>query len=188
MIKLAIFASGSGSNAENIFHYFKDNSSISVTTLVCNKSDAGVWNRFEKIDIEKIQINKNDLSSQEFLDSLQDIDCIILAGFLLLIPKELISMFKDKIINIHPSLLPKFGGKGMYGKYVHEAVLANHEKETGITIHLVNEIYDEGKILFQAKFNILDSDDLSSIQSKIHVLEQAHFPSIIEDYLEKIKK
>jgi phosphoribosylglycinamide formyltransferase-1 len=181
--KLAIFASGSGSNAENIFHYFENNESMQTSMLISNHADAGVWDRFRRYDVEKIVISKKDLNDPAFLNRLQDIDLIVLAGFLLLIPAELIEKFSNRIINIHPALLPKYGGKGMYGDHVHRAVLANHEQEHGITIHLVNEEYDRGEILFQAKFEINEEDNLDTIKNKIHALEHEFYPRIIEQFM-----
>ncbi len=185
MKKIALFASGNGSNAENIYNYFLGNPDIKIAMLVCNKADAGVWERFKNIDIEKILISKSDLSSNPFLQNLHDIDFIVLAGFLLLIPKELIEQFENRILNIHPSLLPKHGGKGMYGQHIHKAVLENKDKETGITIHLVNEDFDKGEILFQAQIAMEEGETVESISKKIHALEQNSFPKVIESYIKK---
>mgnify|MGYP002385869544 CR=1 FL=1 len=186
MISLAVFASGSGSNAENVYTYFSAHSGIHVTHLISNKREAGVWDRFREIAVTKILINKLDLSSNEFIQSLQKVDFIILAGFLVLIPEELIKAFEHRIINIHPSLLPKYGGKGMYGDHVHQSVLENNESNTGITIHLVNEKYDDGEILFQKSFSILPSFRIEDIRTKIHDLEYENFPKVIEDYCLKL--
>lgn len=183
MKKIAIFASGSGSNAENIYHYFKNNKNITVSTIVCNRTKAGVIDRFIETDVEILLISKEDLSTEEFINSLHEIDLIVLAGFLVLIPKELIERFPNKIINIHPSLLPKYGGEGMYGDRVHEAVLFNNEKESGITIHRVNEDYDKGEILHQAKTTLSKDESLESLKEKIHALEHEFFPLIIEKLL-----
>lgn len=177
---IAIFASGSGSNAENIYNYFLDSNKITVTTLVCNNPNAGVINRFLYKDIEIILIEKKDLSDSDFIENLKEIDLIVLAGFLALVPKELIAAFPKKIINIHPALLPKYGGKGMYGDHVHKAVIENKEKEHGITIHYVNEEFDKGEIIFQEKFEISSDENLDSLKTKIHNLEFKHFPKIIE--------
>ena len=181
MKNIAIFASGSGSNAENIYNYFLDSKNISVTTLVCNNPNAGVIERFLYKDIEIILIEKMDLSDYDFIDNLKGIDLIVLAGFLALVPKELIAAFPNKIINIHPALLPKYGGKGMYGDHVHKAVLENKEQEHGITIHYVNEEFDKGKIIFQEKFEISSDENLESLKTKIHNLEFKFFPLIIEE-------
>lgn len=182
MKNIAIFASGSGSNAENIFNYFLDSNKITVTTLVCNNPNAGVIDRFLDTDVELLLIEKSDLSTEEFINDLSDIDLIVLAGFLALVPKELIAAFPKKIINIHPALLPKYGGKGMYGDHVHKAVLEDKELEHGITIHYVNEEFDKGEIIFQEKFEISSNENLDSLKSKIHNLEFKHFPMVIENY------
>lgn len=185
MKKIALFASGNGSNAINIYNYFRDHTGIKVTMLVCNKEDAGVWDKFKNTHIEKILISKSDLSSKQFIQKLESIDFIILAGFLLLVPKELINLFPNRIINIHPALLPNYGGKGMYGHHVHQAVLDNKEKETGITIHLVNEEFDKGEILFQAQIQLSQDETIESISNKIHAIEQSSFPKVIERYISK---
>lgn len=183
MVKLAIFASGSGSNAQKIIEYFKDNKEVKVELIVSNKKDAFVLERAKKIGIPAVVFEKNDFKEghkvvEKMLES--GIDWIILAGFLLLIPTELISAFPDRIINIHPALLPAYGGKGMYGMKVHEAVLAAGEKKTGITIHMVNERYDEGKIIFQECCEVEPGDTPDQVAEKVHKLEHAHFPKVIE--------
>lgn len=183
--QIAIFASGSGSNAENIYDYFQD-SNIHVKYLVCNHATAGVLTRFEKKELEILLVSKTDLKSEEFIQKLKDIDLIVLAGFLLLIPPNLIQSFPDKIINIHPALLPKYGGKGMYGDHVHRAILGNKEEFHGITIHYVNEEFDKGEIIFQEKFKVTEDDSLTSIQTKIHQLEFEWFPKIIEKLLNQL--
>lgn len=183
MIRIAIFASGSGSNAENIINYFKGNEDICVALLLTNNSEAGVIKRAKKLNVPILIFTKKNFNeSSQIIDILinQKIDWIILAGFLWLVPSPMISAFPNKIINIHPALLPKYGGKGMWGHFVHEAVVSNKEIESGITIHLVNEKYDEGEILFQAKCDILESDTALEVANKIHELEQQYFPSIIE--------
>mgnify|MGYP000843552447 CR=1 FL=1 len=185
MKKIAIFASGSGSNAENIYQYFKNSDKINISTLVCNNPQAGVIERFIDKDVEVLLIEKKDLANVEFIQDLKEIDLIVLAGFLVLIPIELIRAFPNKIINIHPSLLPKYGGKGMYGDHVHKAVIQNQELESGITIHYVNEEFDKGEIIFQAKCELNANDDLSSLKDKIHQLEMDNFPRIIAEILEK---
>jgi phosphoribosylglycinamide formyltransferase 1 len=185
MKKIALFASGNGSNAINIYNYFLDHTGIQATMLICNKENAGVWDKFENSPIEKILISKSDLTSREFIQKLATIDFLVLAGFLLLIPKELIAMFPNRIINIHPSLLPNFGGKGMYGHHVHQAVLDAKEQETGITIHLVNEEFDKGEILFQAQVPLSSHETIESISQKIHSLEQDSYPKVIENYITK---
>lgn len=182
---MVIFASGSGSNAENIIRYFKNSTQVSVTNVFCNRKNAQVFERCERLDIPCIYFTKQDLfESTEFLSKLkQAADYIILAGFLLKVPTTLVADFPNKIINIHPALLPKFGGKGMYGMHVHEAVKANKETETGITIHYVNENYDEGAIIFQAKTAVLQEDTPEQIAEKIHQLEQRYFPRVLEDVI-----
>lgn len=181
---IAIFASGSGSNAENIYNYFLG-TSILVKYIVCNNPNAGVIERFIDTDVEVILIEKKDLSDPEFIQDLNGIDLIVLAGFLALIPESLIAAFPKKIINIHPALLPKYGGKGMYGDHVHRAVLDNNEKDHGITIHYVNEEFDKGEIIFQEEFVVTEEDDLTSIQSKIHILEFKNYPIVIERLVTK---
>lgn len=185
-IHLAIFASGSGSNAVNIYRHFEDSEWIRVHTIISNKKDAGVWNRFEKINVDKRVISNIELESDEFIHYLQEIDFIILAGFLAKIPDKLLNTFTDRIINIHPSLLPKYGGKGMYGRHVHQAILLNKETESGITIHLVNEEYDQGRILFQEKIAIGAQETIETLESKIHELEFLYFPQVIEKYISEI--
>lgn len=183
MTRIAIFASGSGSNAENIANYFTSNPNINVSLILTNNSNAFVLERAKKLGIKSLVFDKTNFSKNDdilhFLD-INDIDLIVLAGFLLKIPKKLIKSFPNKIINIHPALLPKYGGKGMYGDKVHESVIAAKETESGITIHYVNEDYDEGKIIFQAKCTINPSDSPTDLANKIHELEYEHFPKVIE--------
>lgn len=190
MKRLAIFASGSGSNAEQIIKYFHGQDlQVRVDLILTNKSDAYVLQRAKKFGVESYVFNKVSFyDSNEIIDLLKgrQIDLIVLAGFLWLVPKKLIDAYPDKIINIHPALLPKYGGKGMYGNYVHEAVVANHETETGITIHLVDEIYDNGAVLRQEKCEVLPSDTSDAVAQKIHQLEYKYFPQTIEEYLNKI--
>ncbi len=187
MIHLAIFASGSGSNAENIIQYFRvrPESGIKVALIVCNNPQAGVIERADRLHVPIELISRADLVGSHLLSVLSDYktDYLILAGFLLLIPASLIQAYPDKIVNIHPALLPRYGGKGMYGMNVHEAVLAAGESETGISIHLVNEKYDEGKIIFQGKVEVRPEYSASDIAAKIHILEQEHFPKVIEQFI-----
>lgn len=183
-INLAILASGSGSNAENIATYFEHHERIQVKEILSNKKEAYVHQRADKLDIPSWAFSKEQFQDSSFIKRLEDIDYIILAGFLWLIPKYLIQAFPNRIINIHPALLPKFGGKGMYGNHVHEAVIASGEKESGITIHLVNEEYDKGKVLFQAKCDVEPGDTAGSLAKKIHALEYTHFPKAIESFIE----
>lgn len=183
MINIAIFASGSGSNAENIFEYFKNSEKIKVSLILSNRKNAYVLERAEKMNVEGIYVYKDKFNNKdELLSILQErnIDFIVLAGFLLLIPEFLIEAFPNKIINIHPALLPKFGGKGMYGDNVHRAVLEAEEKESGITIHYVNKDYDKGKIIFQESFEIEENMRMEELVEKIHELEYNHFPKVIE--------
>lgn len=186
-VKMAIFASGKGTNAENILSYFKDNSGASIELIVCNNENAGVIDIAKKYNVHVLLIDKNSLNDPgQCLAELQkkDINFIVLAGFLWKLPPFMVKAFPKKIINIHPALLPNFGGKGMYGQMVHETVIANKEKKSGITIHLVDELYDNGEILFQANCDIAADDSPESLAKKIHVLEQTHFPSVIEQYLQ----
>lgn len=181
MKKIALLASGSGSNAENIIKYFSNNPNIQFLIL-SNKPDAYVHERAKKLNIPSFTIDKVGFENGEALTFLksQKIDFIVLAGFLLKIPENIIQAYPDKIINIHPALLPKYGGKGMYGSHVHKAVVANKEMESGITIHFVNENYDEGKTLFQAKCTILPIDTPEDVAAKVHELEYKYFPKVIE--------
>jgi len=186
MKNIAIFASGSGTNAENIIKYFTDDEKVNIELIVSNKTDAFVHQRAKKYGIESMTFSKSDFyTTDKVLEILQqkNIDFIVLAGFLLKVPENLIKAYPDKIINIHPALLPKYGGKGMYGDNVHRAVVENGEKESGITIHYVNENYDEGAIIFQAKCEVIPSDTYEDVAKKVHILEYMHFPEIIEKLL-----
>ena len=183
---IAIFASGSGTNAENIIRYFKDNEHYSVSLVVSNKEDAGVLARAKALEVPFAVLPKLSWSSGVEVQSLlqsHNIDFIVLAGFLLHIPDVLLHDYPNKIINIHPSLLPKYGGKGMYGDRVHQAVVAAGDKESGITIHYINEHYDEGNIIFQATCPVLPSDTSDEVAAKVHQLEYLHFPAVIESLL-----
>lgn len=185
MKRLVILASGSGSNAENIINYFSGNSNVEIAAVLTNKQNAKVLDRCARLDVPAVYFNKSLYSSPKFLDLLDGFnpDLIILAGFLWKIPTELVVKFPNKIINIHPALLPKYGGKGMYGSKVHEAVRENNESESGITIHYVNENYDEGAIIFQASTAIDPLDTAESIAQKVHQLEYENFPREIEKLL-----
>lgn len=188
MIKLAIFASGSGSNAENIALHFKDSSEIEVSIIISNKKDAYVLERAQKLNITAYTYNKKEFDESDQIIALlkeKKIDFIILAGFLLKISPKLINAYPNRIINIHPALLPKFGGKGMYGDFVHKAVVEAKESESGITIHYVNENYDEGAIIFQSKCEITGQDTFSDVANKVHKLEYEHYPKIIAEILKK---
>lgn len=183
---IVILASGAGSNARNIIGHFKSGGNAEVVLIASNKKDAGVLDIAAEYGIETYILNReNFLDGHEFRDKLMKLnpDLIVLAGFLLKIPKSLTDAFPDRIINIHPALLPKYGGKGMYGHHVHEAVFHNKEKESGITIHYVNEFYDEGKIIFQAKTIINTGDTAETIEQKVRSLEKLHFPEQIEKLL-----
>jgi phosphoribosylglycinamide formyltransferase-1 len=183
---IAIFASGSGSNARKILEYFDDREDIDVSLIVTNKRKAGVLNHAREFDIPTLRIDRPFFyESKEILNVLQNekTDLIVLAGFLWLIPHYLIKAFPNKIVNIHPSLLPDYGGKGMYGHHVHEAVKANKEKESGMTIHFVNEHFDEGNPIFQAKCAIDENDTAEDIARKVLVLEHAHYAPIIDKVL-----
>lgn len=182
-INLAILASGSGSNAENIARYFEDHENIQVKEILSNKKDAYVHERAKELNIPSFTFSREQFQDASFIKRLEDIDYLILAGFLWLIPKYLVRAFPNRIINIHPALLPKYGGKGMFGEHVHKAVVEANESESGITIHLVNEEYDKGKILFQAKCGIDSTDTPQSLAKKIHTLEYENFPKVLEAYI-----
>lgn len=186
MTKIAIFASGSGSNAENIANYFSDKPSVEIVLIVSNKEDAYVHERAKKLNIESVTFSKTQFdTTSKVLDYLsqKEVDFIVLAGFLLKVPENLLLAYPNKIINIHPALLPKYGGKGMYGDNVHKAVVQAGEKESGITIHYVNENYDEGNIIFQAKCPVLSTDTYQDVAKKVHTLEYMHFPEVIDRLL-----
>jgi phosphoribosylglycinamide formyltransferase-1 len=186
MKNIAIFASGSGSNAQRIIEYFDNKGVVSTKMLLCNKKDAYVLERVKLLNVPSLVFTRDDFyNSNKIIDLLKtlEIDLVVLAGFLWLLPENLVKAFPGRIINIHPALLPKYGGKGMYGHFVHEAVVANHEKESGITIHYVNEHYDKGDIIFQAKCQITAVDTPDSLAEKIHALEFEHFPKVIEKIL-----
>lgn len=187
MKRVAIFASGSGSNAENIINYFNKTQTATVSKVYCNNKNAGVFDRCKRLEVDCVLFNREDFfKSEVILSQLKETaDIIILAGFLWKIPAKLIEAFPNQIINIHPALLPKYGGKGMYGMHVHNAVKENKESETGITIHYVNENYDEGAIIFQAKTALNDADTPETIAKKIHLLEQEHFPKTIERVIQQ---
>jgi phosphoribosylglycinamide formyltransferase-1 len=181
MKKIALFASGSGSNVENIIRYFSGNAEISFPLVVSNRRNAFVHERAKSLGVPSHFFPKESFENGDVLRLLQenDIDGIVLAGFLLKVPENLLKAFPNRIINIHPALLPKYGGQGMYGHHVHEAVVAAHEKESGITIHYVNENYDEGQIIFQAKCQVLPTDTADDVAAKVHELEYRRFPEII---------
>ena len=183
MNNLALFASGSGTNVQNIIEYFKQNELINIQCILSNRKDAYVLERAKKFNIRHFTFSRDEFyNSNRVTDYLKSnqVNFIVLAGFLWLVPDNLIRQYPGHIINIHPALLPKYGGKGMYGMKVHEAVLANKEKESGITIHYVNERYDEGSIIFQAKCTINPSDTPETLASKVHELEYTYYPKAIE--------
>ncbi len=184
---IAIFASGHGSNAQAIIDYFKGHSTIKVALIVTNNKTAGVIQIAKDNRIPFDIVSPAELKEEETITDLLElyqIDLIVLAGFLLLIPAYLVRAYPNKIINIHPALLPKYGGKGMYGTKVHETVLANNESETGITIHYVNEKYDEGEYIAQFRCHVEPSDSTETIAAKVHKLEHEHYPKEIERLLE----
>lgn len=185
MKRIVIFASGSGTNAENIIQYFQKSTVATVVQVLSNKKDAKVLKRANKLNVSSLYFTRSEFyDSDKILELLKnEADFIILAGFLWRVPINILQSFPDKIINIHPALLPKYGGKGMYGMHVHNAVIANQENETGITIHYVNENYDEGAIIFQKSVAIDKSDTAKSVAEKIHQLEMKYFPAVIEDLL-----
>ena len=184
--KLAIFASGSGSNAEAIAKFFEGHPKVEVSMILSDKAKAYVHTRAHNMGIPSTTFTREEFYQTEKIKVLlqqNDIDFVVLAGFMWLVPHYLVQSFTNRIFNIHPALLPKYGGKGMYGHHVHEAVIAAGEKESGITIHLVNEEYDKGKILCQERLEVLSDDTPDSLASRIHVLEHQHYPATIESYL-----
>ena len=185
--RIILFASGNGSNAVNICLYFEHVQNIDVTEVYTNNSKARVINKLTFFGIKTNVFNKVAFTDGELLSEIKSKkpNLIVLAGFLWKIGSDWVNEFSNKIINIHPALLPKYGGKGMYGKHVHQAVKENHETETGITIHYVNEAYDEGEVIFQAKVTIENEDSIETIASKVHELEQANFPKVIQNLLNK---
>jgi len=188
MKRIVIFASGSGTNAQNIIEYFQKSNFAEVTLVLSNKKTAKVLARAKKLNVATESFTKEDLCSTDKIRTIlknEAPDIIVLAGFLLKFPEFILHEFQNKVINIHPALLPKYGGKGMYGMKVHEAVVANKELETGITIHYVNENYDEGAIIFQESFPLSENETADTVANKIHELEYAFFPKVIEDVLKK---
>jgi len=187
MLRIIIFASGSGTNAENIIEHFQTSALATVNYIVTNNSKAGVLDRANRLGVPSKVFSKNEMLQAEFISFLKEnADFIVLAGFLLKIPDEMIKQFPNTIVNIHPALLPKYGGKGMYGMHVHEAVVENQESESGITIHYVNENYDEGAIIFQKSVGLTIEDTANDVAAKIHQLEQDNFPKVIENLLQSI--
>ena len=183
---IAIFASGSGTNAENIIRYFQENDLIRVALVLSNRSDAYVLERAHRLQVPSEVFLKEEWASGERILAVLDkyhIDFIVLAGFLVRVPEVLLHAYPNKIINIHPALLPKYGGKGMYRDRVHQAVVAAGEKESGITIHYINEHYDEGNLIFQATCPVLPTDSPDDVAQKVHALEYEHYPLVIEKLL-----
>jgi phosphoribosylglycinamide formyltransferase-1 len=186
MKRVVIFASGSGSNAENLIKFFHNSDNASVIQVLTNNPHAKVLDRCKKLKVSALSFNKTAFSATDdvlnILKAAQP-DLIVLAGFLWKFPEFILKEFENRVINIHPALLPNYGGKGMYGMNVHKAVVENKESETGITIHYVNENYDEGAIIFQAKCEVLPTDSAEDVAEKIHLLEMEHFPLIVNDIL-----
>nr|WP_321221434.1 phosphoribosylglycinamide formyltransferase [uncultured Psychroserpens sp.] len=188
MKRIVIFASGSGTNAENLIKFFHNREYASVIQVLTNNPHAKVLDRAKKLKVSALSFNKIALTQTDDVLNLlkaSQPDLIILAGFLWMFPKKILNQFPNKVINIHPALLPKYGGKGMYGMNVHEAIVANKETETGITIHYVNEQYDEGAIIYQSKCAVLDTDSAQDVADKIHKLEMEHFPEVVEKILKQ---
>jgi len=188
--RIAIFASGSGSNAQKIMEHFKRSSEAEVVLVLTNNPQAYVLQRADNFEVPSHIFTRKEFYEGDdvirLLKNLQ-VDLIVLAGFLWLVPVSLLRAFPNRIINLHPALLPKYGGKGMYGDNVHKAVLANKEEESGITIHFVNEVYDEGEIIHQSRFKIEPGDNLEMIKFKGQQLEHQHFPRVVENLLKKMK-
>ncbi len=186
MKRIVIFASGSGTNAENLIKFFHNSDNASVIQVLTNNPHAKVLDRAKKLNVSALSFNRIALSkTDDVLNILRASkpDLIVLAGFLWKFPEFILNEFPNKVINVHPALLPKFGGKGMYGMHVHKAVVENKETETGITIHYVNENYDEGAIIFQAKCEVTPTDTADDVAAKIHELEMEHFPKVVKELL-----
>ena len=189
MKQLAVFVSGSGTNMERIATYFAENQKANIALVVCNNAQAGAIERAKRLGIPLLLIDKTTMyQSDELVNQLRrlQIDLVVLAGFLWLIPQNLLDAFPNRIVNIHPALLPAYGGKGMYGEKVHQAVIAAKEQYSGITIHFVNEQYDAGAVIFQAKFELHPGETPDSLAQRIHHLEYANYPKVIETLLEKM--
>lgn len=189
MKNIAIFASGSGSNAENIINYFSGSQEVSVALIVCNKADAFVFERAKRLGVPSRLVTKAQMQDEASVVSLLkefNIDFIVLAGYLLLVPKYLVEAFPRAIVNIHPALIPLHCGKGMYGDRVHEDVIKTGDKQSGITIHYVNEFFDNGDIIFQATCPVEAGDDAHAVATKVHALEYAHFPRVIAETIAKM--
>lgn len=183
---MAIFASGTGSNAEKIMEHFQDHPTVAVKLVLSSKKGAGVLEKAERFGVATMVLDKAGFfDTDQYVEELskRDIDILVLAGFLWKVPSQLINAFPERIINIHPALLPAYGGKGMYGHFVHEAVIRAGEEQSGITIHLVDEDYDHGRHLFQATCPVAATDSPDDLAAKIHQLEHRHFPAVIEQYI-----
>ncbi len=189
MKKIAVFASGNGSNAQAIAEYFNQGNQARVMVILSNRKDAFVLQRAANLSIPTIVFNRSEFYDTDKITNYlidQKIDLVVLAGFLWLLPSSLVKAFPNRIVNIHPALLPKFGGKGMYGHFVHEAVIKSGDKKSGITIHYVDECYDKGQTIFQAFCTVDPTDTADSLAAKIHELEYAHFPRLIDEVLKTI--
>ena len=189
MNNIAIFASGNGTNAENIIKYFENHPNIHVSLVLSNISDAFVLERAKKLKVPVKVFNRQEFYESTKVDKLLEeskINFIVLAGFLLLIPERLLNIYKGRIVNIHPALLPKYGGKGMYGMKVHEAIASNKETESGISIHYVDSIYDNGQIIFQKRFSIEEGENAEDIARKVHKLEYEYYPKVIEKIITEL--
>jgi len=187
MNRIAIFASGEGTNTQRFIDYFNNSKDIELALIVTNSAKANVIERAKKAGIPYLLIDRDTFyNTNKVVDELkQKTDFIVLAGFMWMVPENLIKAFKDKMVNVHPALLPSYGGKGMYGMHVHEAVIKNREKKSGITIHFVNEHYDEGKIIFQQECSVEASDTPETLANKIHKLEHENYPMVVEKLLHK---
>ena len=188
MTNIAIFASGNGSNAQRIAEYFAGHPNIRICLILSNKADAYVLQRARNLGIPSFVFTARELRETSIVSEVlrsHQVDFIVLAGFLLLVPSDIIHHWQGRIINIHPALLPKYGGRGMYGHHVHEAVIAAGEQESGITIHYVNARYDEGDVIFQARCPVLPGDTPDSLAGRIHELEYRHFPEVIGSLFEE---
>jgi len=189
-MNVAIFVSGNGTNCENIIKHFADSDRVRIALVVSNRTDAFALERAKRHGVAAVVVDKERLNDEAVMADLLSryaIDFIVLAGFLLMVPRFLIEHYRRRIVNIHPALLPMYGGKGMYGHHVHEAVCANHETETGITIHYVSDVCDGGEIIFQAKTAISPNDTPADVADKVHRLEMSHYPQVIEDLLSRIE-
>ena len=189
MKRLSIFVSGNGTNLQRIAEYFANNPEVEIVNVVCNNPQAYSIQRAKNLGIPLRMINKEEFRSEAFVEEMQalNVDLIVLAGFLWKLPEALVKAFPRKIVNIHPALLPKYGGKGFYGEHVHEAVVKAKEAQSGITVHYVNELYDSGEIILQARVSLDENETPDSLAAKIHGLEQAYFPVAIEQVLKAIQ-